>query len=219
MATLGEQLLAFYESLMDRVGPANAAILRANLEERRAAGLESAALRVGDTAPDFTLPDQNGTPHRLSTRLAAGPVMLLFYRGGWSPLCELTLRAWQDAVPALRAAGASLLAVSPEDRLTAQETAASNWISFPLLCDTGHEVAGAYGLDYQMTREVAKLYARFNERVGKRCCAWRLPITATYVIAPDGVIRAAHVDLRPFLRMDPRDALAALEPQPQLVPG
>jgi peroxiredoxin len=219
MVPLGEKLLAFYESLIDRVGPANAAIIRRNLEERRAAGLESTARRVGDAAPDFTLPDQSGTARSLSDSLAAGPVVLLFYRGGWSPLCELTLRAWQDAEPAVRAAGASLLAVSPDDRLAAQETATSNWIDFPLLCDTGHDVAAAYGLDYELPREVAKLYTRFNERVGKRCCAWRLPITATYVIAPGGEIRAAHVDLRSFLRMEPRDALITLNTLRELVPA
>ena len=47
------------------------------------AGIDRAALRVGDRAPDFELPDANGTPVRLSRLLPSGPVVLSFYRGVW----------------------------------------------------------------------------------------------------------------------------------------
>jgi thioredoxin-dependent peroxiredoxin len=41
--------------------------------------LGSAALKVGDKAPDFTLPDTEGGPVRLSGLLAQGPVILAFF--------------------------------------------------------------------------------------------------------------------------------------------
>jgi peroxiredoxin len=215
MGALATKLAAFYDSMLDRVGPANAAVLHRTLAELRASGIGANAVRVGAPAPDFALPDQGGRQHRLCDELRAGPVVVLFYRGGWSPLCELTLREWQDAEDAVRAAGARLLAVSPDDRETSESTARDNWISFPLLADTEHRVAAAYGLDFEMPREAARLYAKFNARVGKRCCAWRLPIAATYVIAPDGLVRAAHIDVCPFARMEPTEAVTVLRAMPR----
>jgi peroxiredoxin Q/BCP len=47
--------------------------------------LGSAALKVGDKAPDFTLPDTDGQPVALSTLLDAGPVILAFYPKAFTP--------------------------------------------------------------------------------------------------------------------------------------
>jgi len=56
-------------------------ILRRGCEAIRASG--AAGLAVGERAPDFDLPNQRGTSVRLADRLAAGPVVLSFYRGVW----------------------------------------------------------------------------------------------------------------------------------------
>lgn len=47
--------------------------------------LGSAAVKVGDRAPDFTLPDTNGSPVTLSKLLATGPVILAFYVKAFTP--------------------------------------------------------------------------------------------------------------------------------------
>jgi AhpC/TSA family protein len=57
--------------------------LMAGVDELALSGIDRAALRVGAPAPDFELPDADGTPVRLSSLLALGPVVLTFYRGVW----------------------------------------------------------------------------------------------------------------------------------------
>ena len=52
------------------------------------------AIKVGDRAPVFELPDAHGRPIRLAERLLDGPVVLSFYRGAWCPFCNLQLRAF-----------------------------------------------------------------------------------------------------------------------------
>ena len=61
--------------------PEVTAILRRGIEEVRASG--AAGLRIGERAPDFTLPNQRGEMTTLSERLSRGPVVLSFYRGVW----------------------------------------------------------------------------------------------------------------------------------------
>jgi hypothetical protein len=57
--------------------------LMAGVDELTLAGIDRAALRVGERAPDFELPDADGSPVRLSSLLASGPAVLSFYRGVW----------------------------------------------------------------------------------------------------------------------------------------
>ena len=70
-------------------------------------------LAPGDPAA-FDLPDATGERVRLHDRLASGPVVLTFYRGAWCPACNIELRRLQEALPELRARGASLVAISPQ---------------------------------------------------------------------------------------------------------
>ncbi|MCR4310892.1 MAG: redoxin domain-containing protein [Deltaproteobacteria bacterium] len=57
------------------------AIIRRGIDYTRESG--AAGLRIGERAPDFTLPNQRGEMVRLSDRLSRGPVVLNFYRGVW----------------------------------------------------------------------------------------------------------------------------------------
>jgi hypothetical protein len=61
--------------------PEVTAILRRGIDEVRVSG--AAGLRIGERAPDFTLPNQRGEMTTLSERLSRGPVVLNFYRGVW----------------------------------------------------------------------------------------------------------------------------------------
>ena len=61
--------------------PEVVAILRRGIDYVRESG--AAGLRIGERAPDFSLPNQRGETVRLSDRLSRGPVVLTFYRGVW----------------------------------------------------------------------------------------------------------------------------------------
>jgi len=61
--------------------PEVVAILRRGIDYTRESG--AAGLRIGERAPDFSLPNQRGETVRLSDRLSRGPVVLTFYRGVW----------------------------------------------------------------------------------------------------------------------------------------
>ena len=70
--------------------PAGAlSVMDAETEALRASGIERRALKPGAVAPDFMLPDAQGRCVRLQSLLRQGPVVLVFYRGGWCPYCNL----------------------------------------------------------------------------------------------------------------------------------
>ncbi|WP_210520051.1 peroxiredoxin-like family protein [Hymenobacter terricola] len=177
-----------------------------------AAGLVQHSLRAGQPAPDFTLPDATGHPVSLATLLAAGPVVLVFYRGNWCPYCNVQLRAYNQALASFKALGATLVAVSPQTPDLTSLTAEEKDLHFPVLSDTGNAVARQYGLAYRVGDAVYHTLhgVGIDLAVFNGDDSGELPLTGTFVIARNGTITWAATEANFKQRPDPTLILAAL---------
>ena len=81
--SLQERLDAMREASKTRIPAETRAIMERSIDDLRASGIMERVARVGQTAPDFTLPNAGGQPVRLADLVARGPVVLSFYRGRW----------------------------------------------------------------------------------------------------------------------------------------
>ena len=81
--TLQEKLDTMREASKTRIPPEVRAIMQRSVDDLRASGIMNRVARVGQTAPDFTLPNADGRSVSLKELLARGPVVLSFYRGRW----------------------------------------------------------------------------------------------------------------------------------------
>ena len=73
--------------------PAAVEALHRSVDELIASGAPARALKVGDVAPEFTLPDPDGNQVSSRALLASGPLVVSFYRGVWCPYCNYELTA------------------------------------------------------------------------------------------------------------------------------
>lgn len=170
------------------------------------------ALTEGDAAPDFMLPDADGQTVALDSLLADGPVVLVWYRGGWCPYCNLQLHAMQEALPQIEAAGGQLVAISPELPGKAVSTRERHNLSFEVLSDTGLAVARQYGLVYRLPeRTIDQFKGRIDMAEYNATDSWELPLAATYVVDRDGIIRYAFVDADYRKRAEPQDIVNKLQ--------
>ena len=104
------------------------------------------AVRVGDPAPDFTLPGTGGRDYTLSS-YRGQPVVLIFYPGDNTPVCTEQLTTYTADVSEFEAVGAQVLALSPQDVESHEGfSAAQGGFGFPLLADVDKAVGEAYGI-------------------------------------------------------------------------
>lgn len=177
-------------------------------------GITEKAIQVGGEAPDLSLSNAVDTEVSLSALLENGPVVLTFYRGGWCPYCNATLRAYQDALEDIKKAGGQLVALTPELPDKSLSTKEKNELEYEILSDVGQSVARSYGVVASMSPELAKLYkevVELNSYNGADAAADELPLAATYVIDSSGTVRWAFLDADYRKRAEPAAIVAALE--------
>ncbi len=126
------------------------------------------SLGVGDRAPDFTLPDQDGEAVSLRELLASGCLVLYFYPKDDSPGCTAEACSFRDEHQGLAEAGATVVGVSSDDVESHRRFAEKHRLPFRLLSDRGGELRKRF--------RVPRTLGLIDGRV-------------TYVIDAQGVIR------------------------------
>jgi peroxiredoxin len=167
------------------------------------------ALQVGDTAPDFLLPDAHGRLHSSEHLRGEGPLVVSFYRGGWCPFCNAELRALQAVKAELDSLKANLVVLSPETRDLPRQLKRQLNLDLTMLADVDHGVAISYGVLFRVPEETKAHYAGQGYDFGQRhgSTEWMLPIPATFVIDQAGVVRGAFVEPDFTIRQEPSDIL------------
>ena len=102
-------------------------------------------LEVGEPAPDFTLPDQDGNPTTLSA-LRGKTVVLFFYPKADTPGCTLEACAFSEAKTEFDAKDTVLVGISPDTSDAQLKFAQKYGLKMPLMADASHEVAEKYGI-------------------------------------------------------------------------
>ena len=126
-------------------------------------------MHKGDVVPDFELPDQTGTPRRLSELLTKGPVVLFFYPAAMTAGCTRESCHFRDLAVEFAAAGGQRIGISHDTVAKQRQFAERHSLGYPLLSDPEGTVARQFGVN-----------TRFGIIPVKR---W------TFVIGKDGRVR------------------------------
>jgi Peroxiredoxin len=175
-------------------------------------GVLSKAINRGDKAPDFILKDHLGNNVILSHEYEKGPVILVWYRGGWCPYCNINLRYLQESLPQFTELGATLIAITPEVADSSLSTQEKLDLNFSVLSDTGNKVARSYGVVFKLSKELAEKYqAAFNLHKYNGDTSDELPLATTYLIDKKGIVQYAFLDADYRKRAEPSDILKELK--------
>lgn len=139
------------------------------------------ALNIGDSAPDFSLPDGKGTIYRLSD-YAGQRVVLYFYPRDNTPGCTKEACDFRDNYDTYQDKDIVVLGVSTDDAQSHQKFTTKFDLPFPLLTDAGGSVAATYD-SYGLKKFMGKEYMGISRN--------------TFVIGPDGTIEKIYKKVKP----------------------
>jgi len=137
-------------------------------------------LSVGDIAPDFTLPDDTGTPVSLSD-LRGRKVIVYFYPAAMTPGCTKQACDFTDSLASLQAAGYEVVGISPDKPEKLAKFRERDALTIRLLSDPSKETLAAWGAFGEK-----KLYGKVVEGV----------IRSTIVLDEEGKVALAQYNVK-----------------------
>ena len=176
-------------------------------------------LAIGNTAPDFVLPDIEGNLIHLYEYLRQGPVVLNFFRGSWCAFCSNEFSFLKQHLAEFEELGSQLIGIHPQDLEISPEFRDKFNATFPIVSDAEQQVISTYDLRFELTPELIALYRDTFQVDLEKLNAnnmWTLPVPATFVVDTDRTIKARHFSHDYMVRMEPQDIISAIKHLPNL---
>lgn len=171
-------------------------------------------LRVGARAPRFTVRTVDGTPFNFDPRTLERPAVVILFRGGWCPFCNMHLSELKDVVGNIDALGVDVLFLSgdrPEllykslSRETQDDIAD---LDYRILSDADTQAAMALGVAFKASQATIDRRQEKGQDIAGSSMARHgiLPVPAVFAIDKDGVIAFAYANSNYKVRL-PADEL------------
>ncbi len=183
-----------------------------------AAGLAASATEVrplllGSAVPEVNLQTVAGADTTLKTLLAGKPAVLVFYRGGWCPFCNLQLSNLRLIEKDLTAAGYQLVAISPDRPEELRRTLDKHAMSYTLVSDHHAEAIKAFGIGFVLDAETTGKYAKFGIDIDQASGEQHhgLPVPSVFIIDGAGTIQFEYVHPDYKVRVPSEVILAAAQ--------
>ena len=170
------------------------------------------ALKAGERMPSFVLPNAEGRLVVSDELLKRGALVVNFFRGNWCPFCLSALKGLEEVLPRIEAAGAGLVALTPETGRHLASTKRVQRLSYEILSDIDGAVGLQFGVLFRAPDAYRTVLTGFGidlaERHGNE--GWLIPVPATFIVDRTGIIRHAFVDIDYTRRAEPEEIVEVL---------
>lgn len=170
-------------------------------------------LGVGASIPNGTLRDLQGQDVDLMASVAKKPSILIFYRGGWCPYCNIQMEQLIKLEPRLTALGYQILAISPDKPESMRESLQKHQVTYTLLSDSSMVLSQKFGLAWKvgkMENFIKKIQGINLVKASGQTHLW-LPVPAAYVVDRSGKITYSFFDPDFTKRVDPETLYQAAQ--------
>lgn len=204
-------LLSLVCSLSLRHGHADVAIAESASDVR--------PLVTGDTAPRFVVRDVDGEPYDFDPRTLERPAVIITFRGGWCPYCNMHLSELRNVMPEIRSLGVDVLFLSgdrPDLLYRSLEQDTQDDIAdlgYTILSDADAQAAIALGIAFRASSRTIQRRHEKGEDIDDSSMLRHgiLPVPAVYVIGTDGTIAYHFVEPDYKIRLPADDLLSAVK--------
>lgn len=177
-------------------------------------------LLIGAAVPDVKLTTVQGAELNLKDALAGQPAILIFYRGGWCPYCNLQLGQIQRIDSSLLAMGYRIFAISPDRPAMLTESLEKHDLTYTLLSDHSMEAAKAFGIAFRVDDATLAKYRQYGINLESSSGETHhlLPAPSVFIISKDGKLGFTYVSPDYKIRIDPDVLLEAAKAVLKMAP-
>lgn len=170
---------------------------------------------IGQKVPKLTLKNPAGENVKLHKLFKDKPALLVFYRGGWCPYCNLHLSELRKIEQPLKDLGFQIIAVSPDKPSELQKTGEKNELGYTLLSDSDAAAIKALGLAFKVgtTMSVAMKTFGVNLEESSGEDHHLLPVPAALLVNSKGLVTFSFVAPNYKVRVDNDVIMAAAKAQ------
>jgi peroxiredoxin len=170
-------------------------------------------LLIGALAPSAKLTNIDGKAVSLKDVLASKPAVLVFYRGGWCPYCNLQLADLRKLVAPLKAKGIGLIAISPDQPQELFKSVAKNELDYQLYSDAKAQAIEGFGIAFKVDQATISKYAGYGIDLEKASGESHhiLPVPSVFLLDANGKIQFEYVNPDYSVRLSSAVVLAAVE--------
>jgi peroxiredoxin len=147
-------------------------------------------LLIGEEIPDVKLADLNGSNIGLKDITKKKPTVLIFYRGGWCPYCNLHLSELQTIEADILKLGYQIVAESPDSHNNLKASISKNQLNYTLLSDASTMAARDLGIAYQAPEKYAEMLSKSSDNLNPGI----LPVPALFVLNTKGEILFEYIN-------------------------
>jgi peroxiredoxin len=150
---------------------------------------------LGSPLPDSPILMINGKPGSLKAVVHGAPAVIVFYRGGWCPYCNLQLSELQKIQGDLQTLGYQVIAVSPDLPEELNQTLEKNDLKYTLISDGNANAMKAFGIGYKVDDKMFKQYREWGIYLDKRSGSdeHALPVPGVFIVDAQGIIQFSYV--------------------------
>ncbi|WP_053980366.1 peroxiredoxin-like family protein [Marinagarivorans algicola] len=166
---------------------------------------------IGQEMPKITLTTPEGKPFDLNKAMAQKPTLLVFYRGGWCPYCNLHLAALRKVEKPLKELGFQIIAVSPDKPEELTKTDEKHSLGYTLLSDSHATAIKALGLAFEVDAVTRVKYKTYGIDLEKSSGQDHhlLPAPAALLVNKDGLVTFSFISPNYKVRVDNELIMAA----------
>ena len=148
-------------------------------------------LFIGETLPNANFQNAEGKSIQLKTILEENPTVLVFYRGGWCPYCNVQLSGLVEIEEDVLALGYQIVAISPDDFKNLQTTTEKNNAKYKLLSDPNGKFIQEIGIAFK-TSTMLKGYITTKGQKGETSAV--MPVPTIIIVDKKGVIQFEYIN-------------------------
>lgn len=170
---------------------------------------------IGQQMPPITLTTPEGKPFNLNKAMNKKPTLLVFYRGGWCPYCNVHLAALRKVEEPLKAMGFQIIAISPDKPEELTKTDEKHSLGYTLLSDSNATAIKALGLAFEVDAPTRVKYKTFGIDLEKSSGQDHhlLPVPAALLVNTQGLVTFSFISPNYKVRIDNELIMAAARAQ------